>query len=170
MMSKLLKSLEEDYKQFDTMTIDDLDAEISLAFDNAYQFEQELRNFPKNISKYARWLAHAERKINDLDLEIRANEVILVKAYIKAYELEKKKDFPMSSLPEAKKLVFYENGDYLKAKEELNDAIEKRDLLRGLVDSWNSKGYRLMELGKLLYGIVDPKISVEDRIQKAIEE
>ncbi len=125
-----------------------------------YELNQELKEYSRQGFEFSRMYAEINRKVNDKNLELE----ILVAEIVD--RIRKQEKTPPSAVGELRKTRVPLDKEYQEKKKELNELLEQRDVLNGLVKFWEMRGYRLKEMVELaLY--YEPKVSVDERIKEA---
>jgi hypothetical protein len=123
----------------DEFVLKDLDIQYNSIFD----LEKELRNSSCNGAKYYRWYAQSIRKVADLELDLEIMSARLVD------KICREENISNSARSEVRRSRIFLDDKFIKLKVKYNEALEEKEYLRGLVETWNAREYRIKELSRL---------------------
>ena len=140
-----------------------IDSELEIHYESIFALEKELREYPKRGRKYHRAYAKAIRDVNDITLEAKIIIAEVTEELINKAEKDGK-GIPHSARGELKNTKVPLDMRYKLIFRKLNKATERKDFLKGLVEAWSSKGYRLGELAELSKRLLfnEPRTYVEN--------
>jgi cell fate (sporulation/competence/biofilm development) regulator YmcA (YheA/YmcA/DUF963 family) len=142
-----------------------IEQELNIDNSSVYSLTETMKQHSKLEAKYQRLSAMASKEVYRLDLERRIVEAALVDEYMKEQSSQS------ASLRQEIRKSIVKDKRYQAVSEELRNAQEVSDMLRGLVNSWVGRGYQLREIAKLAgHTMADgPKVYVGSPYKKSEE-
>ena len=129
-------------------------ADMTIEADTLFQLENELRQNPARMAKYAQIMKQAVKDIAELKLNLKVITAQIVEEIVKKMEYDEGK--PVSSYTKNNLIKTDVPLDprYQKAARDLNEAIVNKTYAEGLVAAGKDRGWRLKELIKLEHDIL----------------
>lgn len=147
-----------------------IEKEFEIHDESVFALTQELKDFSKKQAKYHRWAAQANKKVNKLQLVLKVVESTIFKELLE--EAEKGgKPYPPSSYGEIRRMRIPLDERYQKAVRALYEAQETYEIVSGYLESWRSRGFRLMELCRINERLLwsEPVVTTSEEF-KSLEE
>jgi len=130
--------------------------DLTLNDDNSWFLEQQLKDYPKIMEKYTRMHSQAVKEVDRISMELEVETAKIVNGLCKLYQAKEGKPYPPTGVSEVRRTYVPLVRSWKLKKIELYEATETMNILKGVVDSMYSKGYRIRELfdiiKKRLYG------------------
>lgn len=125
------------------------DKELRIHTSSLFALSEDLRDHAHLEAKYYTWYAEAQKKVDDLDLEVEITTAEVLNDIFRRH-VEEGKPVPASGKAEVRKTELADDTRYKIIKRKLNEAIEEKNILFGLVKSWGSRSHRLTELVEIM--------------------
>lgn len=137
-----------------------------------FELEREITEYPETLYKVIKASAEANREESEAELNLEIVIADIVKEICEEGERQGK-SIPPSAISEVRRTKVPLDMRYRRMKKRLIEKKENADKLRGLVRSWETRGYRLMELTKLADRLLwdEPRVyKKEESFDKNIED
>ena len=143
---------------------DKIDEELKIDDSSPFMLCEELKNHARKEHKYQRLAAQANKEVamKKLELEILAARIIQEKE-------EAGGGLSASAKQELRKTGITIDKRYQAMKREVIDAEERAGYLNGVVSSWISRGFRLLDLCKIADRVWGENLTVYQKTSKLDE-
>jgi len=158
--------MKSDLEKFVQLSVEEIELDLDIKFSNQFEFEALLMTHPKKLARFHRWYSQAVKSVDDLQIKTKILEAELIQKEVESYQKKEGKSFPQSALQEVRKTRLFLYKEMQELQRELNEANEIKNYVSGLVDAWQTRGYRLQELGQLLLKRTG-NLTVDDKLYKA---
>jgi hypothetical protein len=145
---------------------DTIHKHLEINTDNPYAFEKTLKEHAHLEADYTRAYAKAQREVDDLTFQLELTTAEIVEDL----KTKSEKAIPASGWAELRRVQAVLDPEYIKVREDLIKATETLNILKGFVEAFGSRGYRLLEIAKIQERLMQgPLRSYEDKLDKAGE-
>lgn len=149
-----------------------LDTDLSIKNSSLFELENELKTHPQKVAKYHRWYAQSCTDVNRFNARLKFITALITDEYCS------KNKISLYQRAEVRKTIVPLDKRFINAENDLNKALEIKDYMKGLVDAWADKSYRLSELVKLADRLHfnEPKVygskenTLENRLDRVSEQ
>jgi len=126
------------------------DRELEIHTESPQAFLNDLKDHARLQAKYYRWASQAQKNVDDLNLKMETIAAQIISELLEEAE-RGGKSIPPSAKGELRRVDIFRDARYQLAKTRLNSAIGEMNYLQGLVKAIEARGYRLQEVGKLMF-------------------
>jgi len=116
-----------------------LDKELVIDDSSIFKLSEALKDHPRTLRRYYRLYAKAVKEVDMLNLELEIKSAEIMDTYLKAY----------TGRSDLRKTILPLDKEYKALKFRLVEAVANMNDLKGIVDSWTARGFRLQELARL---------------------
>jgi len=126
-----------------------LDKELVIDDSSIFKLSEALKDHPRTLRRYYRLYAKAVKEVDMLNLELEIKSAEIMDTYLKAYAEKNGRSYPITGRSDLRKTILPLDKEYKALKFRLVEAVANMNDLKGIVDSWTARGFRLQELVRL---------------------